>query len=137
MSWNRRPLIFLPLLAALVAAGCGETHDPTYPVTGKVTLNGQPLTTGTVTFTPENGPSATGEIGADGTYSLITPPEREGAMPGTYQVSVSAVEVDAEGLARSLLPSKYSAGQTSGLTATVQADKENTVNLDLTGPARR
>lgn len=134
---NRGRLAFLPLLAALVAVGCGETHDPTYPVTGKVTFNGEPLTTGTVTFTPETGPSATGEIRPDGTYSLITPPEREGALPGSYQVSISAVEVDAEGLATPLIPSKYSTGQTSGLTATVQADQENKADFDLTGPARR
>ena len=124
------------LSVAFLVAGCGEPLDPVYPVTGKVTLNGKPLTTGTVTFTPTgNGPSATGMIREDGTYELKSHDDRAGALPGSYKVSVSAVKINPQGMALSLLPSKYSTGQTSGLTAEVEEKDTNTVDIELTGNA--
>jgi hypothetical protein len=90
------------LLAASVGAvatlvGCGGSSSNLVPVVGKVTVDGQPLTTGNgnVSFRPEKGsPSRQepyGAIGPDGTYRLITD-GKEGAPLGRYRVMVVDVE---------------------------------------------
>jgi hypothetical protein len=81
-------------VAAVV--GCGDTSN-LVPVVGKVTVDGQVLTTGTgsVSFRPEKGsPSReepAGPIGSDGTYRLLTN-GKEGAPLGRYRVLVVDVE---------------------------------------------
>ena len=82
--------------AALLLAGCGDTSKvgKVVPVSGKVTLAAEPLTAGMVTFTPDAGKGntskwiASGAIGADGAYTLLTE-TKTGAPPGWYKVSVS------------------------------------------------
>lgn len=122
-------LVVLPLLT-----GCGSGNPPTAPVTGTVTFQGKPLPAGTVIFTPTaGGPPATGEIQPDGTYTLTTFEDGDGAVPGTHGVAVSAVLVPEEGLpeATALIPMKYSSEQTSGLTAEVADQDMNVVDLSL------
>jgi hypothetical protein len=78
------------LLAAAVTtmlvAGCGQPGA----VTGLVTLDGEPLTTGVIAFTPAgSGPSAYGAIGPDGRYELRTG-GAAGLAVGEYVVTVAA-----------------------------------------------
>jgi hypothetical protein len=77
----------------LMAIGCsGDVGDdkPREPVSGTVTMDGQPLPDGVILFTPA-GPageaiaSATGKI-ANGEFSI---PRIEGPVPGSYKVSIS------------------------------------------------
>jgi hypothetical protein len=92
-----RGLLLVGLAAAigLVACGCAGPNDA-YPVKGTVFLDGQPATElagGTVTFdSAELHKSASGEIQADGTYHLSSLKKDDGAVPGTYQVTVSPPE---------------------------------------------
>jgi hypothetical protein len=122
--------------------GCGydDGIGKRFPVSGKVTYNGQPLKTGTVNFFPEDtktARNAVGEIHEDGTYTLTTQTPGDGAMGGKYKVAISAFEVDksksasppqggvpdqvavAQAQRKSLIPIKYSGTDESGLTATV------------------
>lgn len=80
---------------AFALAGCGGDFKaysgPVYPVTGKVLLaDGKPLKSGRVIFMPSalGAMPATGDIGADGTFSLKAGDGREGAAPGTYRVRI-------------------------------------------------
>jgi hypothetical protein len=95
-----RGLLVSLALTALVAAGCAGPNDP-YPVKGTVFLDGQPATElagGTVTFdSTELHKSASGEIQADGTYCLGSLKKDDGAVPGTYLVTVSPPERPPEG----------------------------------------
>jgi len=80
--------IALSLLASVVclAAGCGQPGR----VSGVVTLDGAPLSTGVITFNPTaNGASAYGAIGADGRYELRTGASA-GLAAGDYVVTVAA-----------------------------------------------
>lgn len=128
---------FLFVGSLLFCAGCGEKSVPVYPVTGTVTFNDQTLSTGTVTFFPvDQGPAVTGEIKEDGTYRLTMRDGRQGAPAGQYRVAVSAVRITDRGEAIPLIPSKYSTGKTSGLTATVEKDPQgetNVYDVKLTG----
>jgi len=123
----------LALGAIILLSGCSGGRLPTAPVRGKVTYKGAPLNTGTVTFVPDTtaAPCAYGEIGADGSYQLTTYKRGDGAVLGTHRIMVSAVKVDPKRPeATSLVPSKFSSEQTSGLTADVQK-KDNVVDLSL------
>ena len=141
------------LLPALLA-GCGDGRPERVPVSGRVTYQGEPVTTGTVYFWPEQGPQARGTIGPDGRYRLRTFEKEDGAVPGKHTVTIEAKEVsaggpdpksmdeefelfsdpDAESLAkprvRWLVPEQYANRATSGLTAEVTPDG-NTINFDL------
>jgi hypothetical protein len=70
-------VLALPL-CLLVATGCGGGNEnPHAPasVTGKVTYKGEPVPAGLVNFIPKTqGPSATGSLSSDGTYSITDAP---------------------------------------------------------------
>lgn len=77
---------------ALTIAGCGDDKPATYPVTGKVTLNGKPVADATITFVgepPEN--SAATRTKSDGTYEIATYEAGDGALPGEYKVMVTKI----------------------------------------------
>ena len=128
----------LVIATALCLVGCDSSGLTT--VTGKVTYNGEPVPTGTISFVSADKPTAYGEIGPDGSYSLMTNKPGDGAMPGSYQVTVIALEdmgdrmpEDRNPLPPPVVPNKYSSAGTSGLTAEVEAGKENVIDFDLTG----
>lgn len=145
------------LLAASVGCG-GGGEAPAYaeklvPATGRVTLNGEPLSRVMVAFRPAEGSEGEVAIGIteeDGKYSLHTPTagrtaeEFQGAVPGEYRVTITKLvmpdgsdippdttDADAEALgAVQLLPPEYSDLTASTLTATVAAGSaENNFTL--------
>lgn len=78
----------LVLLALLFTTGCGKSL---VPVQGKVSVNGQPLTTGNLTFYPgdlKEASIAYATIGADGTYKVNE--GTTGIVAGKYKVTVTA-----------------------------------------------
>lgn len=73
-------------MTTVLVAGCGQPGA----VSGLVTLDGKPLTTGVITFTPAgSGASAYGAIGPDGRYELRTG-GAAGLAAGEYVVTVAA-----------------------------------------------
>ena len=87
-----RPARTLALLLGLAAiAGCGSESDSfeRFPVEGKVTLDGAPLKSGTVTFIAQRqGASATADV-ADGAFRLG---RSAGLSPGSYRVEVYSIQ---------------------------------------------
>jgi hypothetical protein len=68
-------------------AGCGRHASR---LSGRISLDGKPLTTGVITLTPVGeGPSAYAAIGVDGRYSIHTG-AATGLDPGEYVVTVAA-----------------------------------------------
>jgi hypothetical protein len=136
--WHRRA--FLGVIGAVCVAGCGPkfntTPPPTvYPVKGKVLLaNGQPVTGGIITFHPKTrlGAEASGEIGPDGSFQLTTIVKNDGALPGSYTVSVNPYFKDGRESAvpASRVPPKFGASETSDLTAEVKAE-DNNLKIEL------
>ncbi|QDT36843.1 hypothetical protein [Stratiformator vulcanicus] len=93
---------------SLLLVGCGESYQMgTTPVSGKVTCNGEPVTSGSIVFRPhakpgENaaypGKPAIGQIQSDGSYTVSTYTEGDGAIIGKHTVRLQAPEPDvAEG----------------------------------------
>ena len=139
-------------LAAMILIGCGEDDGigRRYPVSGTIKYHGQPVPKATVTFTPADagaGRPATGGTDEGGSYRLGTASSEDGALPGKYVVTVSAVELDLSktknvpgGMYRadiivkapkkSTVPAKYSSTKTSPLSAEVKAER-NTFDFTL------
>jgi hypothetical protein len=85
--------ILLVFVATVPLTGCNGGGGPeTHPVTGKVTINGQPADGLQVTFNPvEPGKeAASGNVGPDGKYTLYTGIQgKEGAPAGKYKITFS------------------------------------------------
>jgi hypothetical protein len=102
----RSPLVLL--LGAALAAGCGGSSVKLVPVSGKVTVGGQPVTSGQVSFLPvtegegvnakasAGSAPALGQIEPSGEYKLFTN-GKEGAPPGKYKVTVTPSMVPSGG----------------------------------------
>jgi hypothetical protein len=77
-----------------VAAGCdGKPNVATLPVSGKVTVDDKPVTSGQVTLQPlaekpQGVGLSAGTIGSDGTYTISTA-GKPGAPAGKYKVTVT------------------------------------------------
>ncbi|GAB6187345.1 hypothetical protein JCM17478_28470 [Thermopirellula anaerolimosa] len=148
-------------LAAIVLGGAcnrGSDKPKTYPVTGTVTMNGQPVPGATVTFTPKE-PAAPGQEGPlaasavtdnEGKYQIGTFAKGDGALPGEYLVSVTKYEGagptgggsgseeeytppvpgQEAPVPKNVLPAQYANPNTSGLSFKVEA-KSNTYDITL------
>jgi hypothetical protein len=123
MRWKRTTIGGLLAAAAVCLAGCGGNL---VAVTGTVTLDGQRLTTGTVTFHPAGkGPTGYAQIGSDGTFSARTGAD-EGLAPGDYRITVVATGPMPESTPQNrelppprITPDKYASPKTSDLKCTV------------------
>jgi len=127
--------------------GCSQGARPNRPqthvVTGTVTLSGVPVADAMVTFLPDGGGrGAVGSTGADGRYLLTTFQRHDGAVVGTYKVTVvkrtpggPEPGPDYRGPRpeepKHLLPARYASATSSGLTATVAAGVPNTCDFVL------
>ncbi len=126
-----RTRVALCLLAALLfATGCGQKL---VPVTGKVTVNGQPVGNLQVSFehTGDGQGVGLGFTKADGTYQVHYPGSKVGAPPGDYVVRITPSETDDPASAAPAIPAKYNTA--SELSATVDSGKTN-FDFDLTIP---
>jgi hypothetical protein len=129
---------FVVGLALMAVAGCGGTFDSA--VSGVVTLDGNTVPRGTISFQPKaGGPAAYAQIEQDGSYVVRT--GRENGLPsGDYYVTVTsneppAVTQTAEGgpppPGKAITPSWYRSRNTSGLSFVVEPGS-NEINLELT-----
>ncbi|UUO06393.1 hypothetical protein M4951_23985 [Blastopirellula sp. J2-11] len=137
-----KALTLFALLAAATSLGCSGNSGPqSFPVQGKVTYEGKPLSRGTIIFNPVNEalPASRGEIQADGTYKLSLAQKGDGAVPGEHRVIVNSstqvkqgMEIDDPNyeLPRPLVPIKYSSLSTTPLSQTVKAEA-NTIDIEL------
>lgn len=126
--------VHLAILAAacIIASGCGDGLPPRVPVSGKVTIDGQPVTFGSIRFVPaEGGRLATAQIGKDGSFTLTAYKLNDGCVPGTHHVAVYAVEEVNDTMGRWYVPRKYSMANSSGLNYTI-TEPTDSLKIELT-----
>ncbi|MCY2986484.1 MAG: hypothetical protein NTY19_01235 [Planctomycetota bacterium] len=152
--WARISLKTLGL-AMTLASGCSDNHPVCLPVAGRVTMDGQPLTTGRMGFWPDQGLPAYAPIQSDGSYRLTTFKAGDGAMPGMYVVTVEATQVESAGpqfqsaeqefqyragagvsqpakpTVRRLVPVRYSRRETTALRAEAKTGQKNQFDFRL------
>ena len=145
-------VISAAVLLGLLAAGCGDAGvGKTYAVSGKVTLDGQPLVakSAIVSFKPIAAKGNTtpfepaANVDSSGNYILYTNTQR-GAPPGWYKVIVTAIEpalpaanpnkpLTQRPAPKSLVPAKYGQERTTPLEIeVVESPSEGTYDLKLT-----
>jgi hypothetical protein len=151
-------ILFLPAILAIASCGTDDGLGKRYPVSGTVTYNDKPLEKGEISFVSEDltkNYSATGII-TDGSYTLSTGGNNDGAQVGKYKVTVKAKEeflakaqadfqkesgrdnpkfpptytAKAEAAAKSLIPAGYSDPRSTTLTADVKPES-NSINFKL------
>src|SRR5262249_42117903 len=122
------------LLLTLLLIGCGKGGPKVVPVSGRVTLDQQPLANADVTFSPESGSGTTaglessGRTDEQGNYSLkVIQDRRDGAAVGTHKVRISQIERGATIVNK--VPKKYNSETT--LTFPVPAEGTKEANFDL------
>jgi hypothetical protein len=128
--------------------GCGGS-DAFVPVSGKVTLNGNPLSGATVMFQPMGKPGSivagegsTGKTNDKGEFTLKSSTGKNGALVGKHSVSITALnpkvgEHDTRPPrggwpTADKVPSRYNAK--SELTFDVGPGGTNQAGFDLTSP---
>jgi len=140
----------------LLAVGCGGTDDgnrpPRVKTSGTVTHSGQLVEGATVLFSPAagQGHAATGLTDAKGQFRLTTFQAQDGAVPGTYKVTISKYDMstanpdleddlalemrpDSDKLVgpTPLLPVEYSEIDSTPLTQEVTSGAPNEFKFDL------
>ncbi len=147
---HRLVIASVALVCPAIVIGCsgGPAANPNRPATvavsGTVTYNGQPVDGATVTFLPQkpDGTGASGLTDAAGKFTLTAFAPGDGAVPGSYLVTViktevaggGAVQEDSEATPaahKSLLPEKYGNPQGSGFTADVKEGDKNEFTFEL------
>ena len=155
-----RILLSLTLLGLV---GCGGGLG-TVPVSGTVTVDGNPMEGVIIQFLPDDpsGMAASGTTDGSGAFKLTTEINGDGALPGSYKVTVSKFEVKDDGVPenldmeseedmdaaygaldnmgeetkptedKSLIAAKFAAAATSGLTATVTEEGNEGLTFEVT-----
>lgn len=139
--------IFGVVCLSLVVIGCsgGDTQRPkTVQVSGVVTYAGTPVDQAEVTFVKDGiSRFPSGTTDSNGKYQLTTFDKNDGAVVGTYSVTVTKIEATGpktqEDLAKgmpmtppkSLVPEKYMDVKTTPLKDIVVKDGRNEIELKL------
>lgn len=122
----RRTLLGAALAAALVGlTGCGDGGPKIVPVSGTVTIDGQPLTYGHIQVLPTGWRPATSRIGPDGRFTLTTTVAGDGCAVGTHAVAVLAGESVSPEATKWHAPKKYADSGTSNLTVTISGPTDD------------
>ncbi|MBN2294302.1 MAG: hypothetical protein JXM70_17875 [Pirellulales bacterium] len=126
LSLNRKVWLLAVLLVNVsLIIGCGDGRPKRVPVSGQVLVDEQPLPGGFVRIVPANGRAATGQIDAQGHFSLTTYDKNDGCMPGTHNVEVTFIDTSNPNVYRSLIPEKYNNADTSGLSVTIDGPTDD------------
>ena len=128
------------LLLATASVGCNSGQLPTYPVQGIVQFEdgSRPMFGDIEFFNEANKINARGKINRDGTFTVTTYTENDGAVAGTHKIIIMQITGDYLTAKISdqiqhdhgdLIHSRYNDYRTSGLECTVSS-REN--NFELT-----
>lgn len=144
-------LLFICCLCLFVSCARGPDRPATWKVHGVITLDGQPVSDAIVSFIAnDNQRPANGFTDSTGSYELTTFSRGDGAMEGTFRVTVVKYEKRAAKAATSneeyvpagpgrpndrgpknILPKQYADQINTPLTATVQSKRDNPISFDL------
>jgi hypothetical protein len=129
-AW-RPSLLFLILV---LSAGCSDGKPTRVPVSGKVLIDGKPLTIGSIQFVPQGARPSGGAIDRDGHFVLSCYKLGDGAVIGAHRVRVTAAQNISEKELRWEAPKMYADIATSGIVVNVDAPADNVViNLTWNG----
>jgi hypothetical protein len=130
---HRRVLIaflFSTAVLAVALAGC-DSRPARVPVSGTVTIDGQPVEHGNIMVVPSGMRPAYGKLGPGGKFTLTTFEENDGVAPGTHKVQIVATEPQGATAQKWHAPQKYSDLAKTDLQVTVDGPTED-LKIELT-----
>ncbi|MBA2117007.1 hypothetical protein [Bremerella alba] len=134
-----KSLLVSAALTALMLVGCGDGRPAVVKTSGQVFLNGEPLIfkgDGFVQVIPADNRPATGMINpSDGTFTLTTFDNDDGAVPGEHAVTILVKALGPGGQSVNLLPTEYTEMETSGLTVVIDKPTDS-LKIELEGKMR-
>ncbi len=127
------------LLVLVSSSGCSDRLK-TYPVQGRVQFpSGAPVRVGTVELkSQEHGVQARGTLETDGSFSLTTYEEDDGAVAGTHDCVIVQM-IMTEGLEGhrpsklGVIDPRYHRYATSGLQIKIEPNTENQITIEVEG----
>jgi hypothetical protein len=119
VAWSMR---FVALVALL---GCGDGRPNRVPVSGKVEIDGAPLSFGSIVFMPEHGRQSFGNLGKCGHFTLSCYASNDGAVLGKHKIRILASENISETTDKVHAPKRYENVQTSGLSEEITGPKDS------------
>jgi hypothetical protein len=120
----RLSLLFLMLV---LSVGCSDGKPKRVPISGKVLIDGKPLTIGSIQFVPEGARSSGGAIDPDGHFVLSCYKPGDGAVIGAHRVRVTAAKNISEKELRWEAPKMYADIASSGIVVNVDAPADDLV----------
>jgi hypothetical protein len=139
-TWSVRIGLYVGLMFTLAAAGCGQSGPEIAPVSGRVTLDGQPVFEAEVLFQPDDMKSPSyGFTDKEGRYELGYKRGVKGALIGWHTISI---QMDTEVLGQNgklmrrpqLIPRRYY--EQSELRREVKSGEENEFDFALTSDGK-
>jgi hypothetical protein len=140
VSQNHISILCLVFACTLLPtlSGCGGGKFRVTPAKGKVVCAGNPVTVGTVTFTPvgegmELGKPATAAVGPDGTFVLTTNDRFDGAVVGKHRVVYVGSEGEEEEEESASKPAEGSAEEMAAYAKKVREQATKKMSCVLPG----
>src|SRR6478752_4175239 len=109
--------MFVMVLA--LVGGCGDGKPTRVPISGKVLIDGKPLTMGSIVYVPQGARPSGGTIDKEGRFVLTCYQHGDGAVLGAHRVSVTAAQNIGETAIRWEAPKIYADINTSALVENV------------------
>ena len=140
VTWMRQGVCVVAVVACLsILTGCSNRHK-TYPVHGKVQFkSGGPVRVGTIELkSREHDIHARGALNPDGTFTLTTYDDGDGAIAGEHDCVVVQF-VMAEGIQGhrpstiGVIDRRYNSYATSGLEIEISSKGENEITIEVEG----
>ncbi len=122
-------------VCATMVLGCGGLDRPErVPVSGRVLIDGEPLTVGNIQILPDGARAASGKIDSDGRFEMTTFEPGDGVVPGTHRVVVVANEALGGTGQKWHAPKKYVDPAMSNLTVEITEPTDSLeINLSWDG----
>lgn len=130
VSCSRLVLSLVLAIGFLTSSGCSK-EPKIVPVSGMVTLDGQPLTYGHIQILPAGWRPASGKLDGNGRFTLTTTNVNDGCPIGTHPVVILAGESITPEKTKWHAPSKYADASTSQLTVTITGPIDD-LKIELT-----
>jgi hypothetical protein len=131
--------LFIIILMLLFFSGCTNSNPQgRLPIIGEVTLNGQPLESGSISFDPIGSQTERLQSGGqiiNGKYEITAP---QGLVPGEYQVRITSMIIDPNAPPKdsveppkmiSVVPPEFGSKTTQKVT--VEKEKENRFDFKM------
>lgn len=119
------------ILLCCTFSGCSDGRPKRVAVSGKVLLDGKPLTKGVVQFVPNDSRQSAGKLDENGNFTLSCYEQGDGVVLGAHRVVVISREVVNGTSIRWLAPPKYADVRKSDLSFEITEPTEDLV-IELT-----